>query len=185
MKFTTSLTIALLPAVMALPTFDNIKKTFARQSLNAITDSYLFSISLPAFITNRNARNPPTLDWTSDACTSSPDNPFGFNFVPACNRHDFGYHNYRRQSRFTQSAKLRIDDNFRADLRYQCTFESAESVCRGLANVYYTFVRAFGGDDATPGKREVDLVAEYEKAVEEYDALVAKEQAAGRLPTIE
>ena len=63
--------------------------------------------------------------------------------------------------------------------------ESFESVCRGLANVYYTFVRAFGGDDATPGKRDVDLLLEYEKAVEEYDALVAKEQAAGRLPVLE
>lgn len=57
-------------------------------------------------------------------------------------------------------------------------------MCRGLANVYYTFVRAFGGSDATPGKRDIDLVAEYEKAVEEYDALVATEQAAGRLPVL-
>lgn len=80
---------------------------------------------------------------------------------------------------------MRIDDNFRADLRYRCTFESAETVCRGLANVYYTFVRAFGGDDATPGKREIDLVAEYENAVKEYDALVAEAQAAGRLPVPE
>jgi hypothetical protein len=182
MKFSPIIFVAMLPVVTALPTLDGVKRILARQSLNTIADSYLFSITLPAFTAKRNARDPATLDWTSDGCTSSPDNPFGFNFIPACNRHDFGYHNYRRQSRFTESAKLRIDDNFRTDLRYQCTFEGAESVCRGLANVYYTFVRAFGGNDATPGRRDDALIADYEKAVAEYNALVAEEQAAGRLP---
>lgn len=79
----------------------------------AVTDQILFSISLPAFTTRRNARNPPTLDWTSDDCTSSPDNPLGFPFNPACQRHDFGYHNYRAQSRFTTANKLSIDNNFK------------------------------------------------------------------------
>lgn len=32
---------------------------------------------------------------------------------PACHRHDFGYHNYRDQSRFTVSGKLNIDNNFK------------------------------------------------------------------------
>jgi hypothetical protein len=27
-------------------------------------------------------------------------------------RHDFGYQNYRKQSRFTESGKLAIDNNF-------------------------------------------------------------------------
>lgn len=182
MKFTAAVTLALLPAAMALPTFDGIKKTFSRQSLNAITDTYLFSITLPAFISYRNAKNPSTLAWQSDGCTSSPDNPFGFNFIPACNRHDFGYNNYRLQTRFTQSAKLKIDNNFKTDLYYQCTFESAKSVCNALANVYYTFVRAFGGSDATPGKRDDAQVKAYEKAVAEYEAAVKAAQAAGTLP---
>lgn len=117
-----------------------------------------------------------------------PDNPFGFNFIPACYRHDFGYHNYRLQSRFTQSGKKRIDDNFRTDLKYQCTFESFRSVCNGLADVYYAAVRAFGGGDASPGRRDVvedeDAVEEYRKAVEAYEKLVAEEQAAGHLPVV-
>lgn len=32
--------------------------------------------------------------------------------LPACHRHDFGYTNYREQSRFTESAKSKIDSNF-------------------------------------------------------------------------
>jgi len=81
----------------------------------AVTDQILFSISLPAFTTRRNARNPPTLDWASDDCTSSPDNPLGFPFKPACHRHDFGYRNYRAQSRFTTANKLSIDNNFKKE----------------------------------------------------------------------
>ena len=34
-------------------------------------------------------------------------------FKAACNRHDFGYHNFRAQTRFTESNKLKIDDNFK------------------------------------------------------------------------
>jgi hypothetical protein len=84
-------------------------------SLVTVTDQYLFSLTLPQFSAKRNARDPATLDWTSDGCTSSPDNPLGFNFVPACNRHDFGYHNYRKQNRFSESGKKRIDDNFKTE----------------------------------------------------------------------
>lgn len=51
-----------------------------RQSaLETTTDNYLFSISISEFITNRNGKiGPAELDWDSNGCTSSPDNPFGF-----------------------------------------------------------------------------------------------------------
>lgn len=111
MKFTL---LALLPAVLALPTGEDASVS-KRQSANTVTDQLLFSVTLPQFTARRNARNPPTLDWTSDGCTSSPDNPFGFPFIPACNRHDFGYHNYRKQTRFTVSAKAKIDNNFKTE----------------------------------------------------------------------
>jgi len=58
-------------------------------------------------------------------------------------------------------------------------------VCNALADVYYTAVRAFGGGDASPGKRDQKEVEAYEKAVEEYDRLVAEAQAAGELPVLE
>lgn len=109
MKFLTT-ALCFASSVLALPS-----TVAPRQSLTAITDQYLFSISLPAFEAKRNARDPPDLIWDSDACSSSPDNPFGFPFTPACHRHDFGYRNYKAQNRFTDDNKLRIDDNFKAE----------------------------------------------------------------------
>lgn len=43
-------------------------------------------------------------------------------------------------------------------------------------------VKAFGGQDATPGKRSnEDLVAEYEAKLAAYDALVAEMKASGQI----
>lgn len=114
MKFS-AIILSLLPAVLALPTGEDASAVSKRQSANTVTDQLMFSVTLPQFTARRNARDPPTLDWTSDGCTSSPDNPFGFPFIPACNRHDFGYNNYRIQKRFTVSAKARIDSNFKTE----------------------------------------------------------------------
>ncbi|KAL2753414.1 hypothetical protein ACRALDRAFT_1065284 [Sodiomyces alcalophilus JCM 7366] len=191
MKITaTAIALALLPATLASP----VEK---RQSATAIVDSYMFSISLPSFSTHRHNRNPSYLIWTTDGCTSSPDNPFGFPFIPACHRHDFGYHNFRAQSRFTSNNKLRIDNKFRDDLYYQCNTNGHGAVCRALADVYYAAVRAFGGSDANRAaadgrlKVPVDdqtqeehdaLVAIYEEKVAAYEAAVKEAEAKGELP---
>jgi hypothetical protein len=115
MKLLTTL-LTLTPAVLGLALPAEGTTTLApRQSSVQITDQYLFSISLPTFTARRNARDPATLIWDSDGCSSSPDNPFGFPFVPACHRHDFGYRNYKAQNRFTDAGKLRIDNNFRTE----------------------------------------------------------------------
>ncbi len=151
MKFLAYLPLALLPGAIAAPAAD--ATLVKRQSIQQITDQLLFGMSLPSFISRRNNRDPPSLDWSSDGCTDSPDNPFGFPFIPACYRHDFGYQNYRAQSRFTESGKLNIDNNFKSDLYFQCQSTSVPGVCRALADVYYAAVRAFGGGDASPGKR--------------------------------
>ncbi|KAK3695707.1 prokaryotic phospholipase A2-domain-containing protein [Podospora appendiculata] len=186
MKFAT-LALLLAPAALALPTGSSSTGMQPRQSINTITDQLLFSITLPAFIVRRNAKNPASLDWTSDGCTDSPDNPFNFPFVPACYRHDFGYQNYRAQTRFTESGKLKIDNNFKSDLYSQCDTVSSltRGVCKALADVYYAAVRAFGGSDTTPGKRDDELVQAYEDAVARYEALVAEAQANGILPVLE
>lgn len=102
----------LVPATLA---FGPVPISSRQTTLETTTDSYLFSISLPQFIVYRNAKNPATLDWTSDGCSDSPDNPLGFDFEPACFRHDFGYQNYREQSRFTKAAKASIDSNFQTE----------------------------------------------------------------------
>jgi hypothetical protein len=54
-----------------------------RQSyLETTTDAYVFSIPIAQFISNRNSKTPAELDWDSDGCSSSPDNPFGFDCTP-------------------------------------------------------------------------------------------------------
>ena len=85
----------------------------SKRQLRTITDEILFDISLVAFTIRRDARDPPYLDWVSDNCTLSPDNPLGFPFTPGCQRHDFGYRNYKQQGRFDEDNRLRIDENFK------------------------------------------------------------------------
>ncbi|KAH7312517.1 prokaryotic phospholipase A2-domain-containing protein [Stachybotrys elegans] len=152
-----------------------------RQGSNTVTDDLLFVVDLPTFTARRNANDPADLIWDSDGCTSSPDNPLGFPFIPACNRHDFGYHNYRAQSRFTETNKQAIDDNFRDDLYFICGTERFSSICFGLADVYHAFVRAFGGDDATPGRRDEHAQHEYDLAVLRYERLVADAREAHQI----
>jgi hypothetical protein len=50
-----------------------------RQSpeLEAETDRLLFSVSIEEFLAARDAQDPAGLDWSSDGCSSSPDDPFG------------------------------------------------------------------------------------------------------------
>ncbi len=56
---------------------------------------------------------------------------------------------------------------------------SAKSVCQALADVYYAAVRVFGG--STQGKRDDDLLREYEEKLAIYNKLVAEAQATGEL----
>ncbi|MEV8536199.1 phospholipase [Streptomyces sp. NPDC051211] len=92
-------------------------------------------------------------DWSTDYCTSSPDNPFGFPFRNACARHDFGYRNYRRADAY-QAHKPRLDEAFHADLRRVCArYAGAKKVsCEGTAWTYYQAVRGLGisSDGQTP-----------------------------------
>ncbi|KAK5653195.1 hypothetical protein OQA88_9093 [Cercophora sp. LCS_1] len=163
-------TTFLLGLAARVSAFSVNTSTPKRQDLEAITDMHLFSLSLPQFEAKHNNRDPNALDWTTDNCTLSPDNPLGFPFVPACHRHDFGYRNYRRQSRFTKVAKRRIDDNFLTDLYYQRRPVRFRRLCRALARVYHAAVIAFGGLDASD--RDESLTREYEETVAVYNALV-------------
>lgn len=111
--------------------------------LRAVTDQYMYSTSLSGFQTLR-SQQPygDQLDWSSDGCSNSPDNPFGFNLVRACYRHDFGYRNYKRQGRFTESNRLTIDNRFKTDMYTVCAGNWA---CNRFADAYYLAVRQFGG----------------------------------------
>ncbi|MCR3748463.1 phospholipase [Lentzea californiensis] len=109
----------------------------------AVTDDYLYSKSISQFTTLR-AQQPYAgqLDWSSDGCSYSPDNPFGFKFLPTCHRHDFGYRNYKRQGRWNETNRLRIDNNFKSDMYQQC---GSNWACKRTADLYYAAVREFGG----------------------------------------
>ncbi|ROV95623.1 hypothetical protein VSDG_05319 [Cytospora chrysosperma] len=151
----------------------------AHDDVETITDKYLFETSLEEFSLHRAAAEPPTVIWDSDGCTLSPDNPLGFEFEPACNRHDFGYKNYRDQDRFTKAAKASIDSNFRKE--HQCTFEHFKSICNAFAEAYHAAAKAFGGSDATKSA-ESDAVAEYEEKLVIYNEMLAEVNADGQIP---
>ncbi|MFJ9340799.1 phospholipase [Streptomyces sp. NPDC101733] len=84
-------------------------------------------------------------DWSTDYCTSSPDNPLGFPFRMACARHDFGYRNHRAAGAFAE-AKPRLDEAFHADLRRVCaTYAGLQRTsCEATAWTYYQAVRTLG-----------------------------------------
>ncbi|MBT2447623.1 phospholipase [Streptomyces sp. ISL-43] len=93
---------------------------------------------------NRDTWQSYGFDWSTDYCTTSPDNPFGFPFRMACARHDFGYRNYKAAGEFA-AAKSRLDGMFHADLKRVCAhYSGARKVsCDGTAWTYYQAVKAF------------------------------------------
>lgn len=84
-------------------------------------------------------------DWSTDVCSSSPDNPFGFPFENGCIRHDFGYRNYKAQGDF-EANKARLDSAFYEDLKRVCAaYDGAKKeACDALAWTYYQAVVIVG-----------------------------------------
>ena len=84
-------------------------------------------------------------DWSTDYCSQSPDQPLGFDFRLSCQRHDFGYRNYKAAAAFPAN-KSRVDDAFYADLRRRCAMYSVlvRPSCDSLAWTYYNAVHVFG-----------------------------------------
>jgi Prokaryotic phospholipase A2 len=83
--------------------------------------------------------------WTTDFCSRGPDRPAGFDFRPACRRHDFGYRNYRAIGALAAN-KPRLDRMLHADLQRICgTYRlGVRPVCNLLAWTYYRAARKFG-----------------------------------------
>ncbi|MEV7424129.1 phospholipase [Streptomyces sp. NPDC091212] len=94
---------------------------------------------------NQGAWSAYAFDWSTDYCSSSPDNPFGFPFKTACARHDFGYRNYKAAGTFSGN-KARIDSAFYEDLKRVCSAYSGatKTSCDGTAWTYYHAVDIFG-----------------------------------------
>lgn len=94
---------------------------------------------------NQSAWSAYGFDWSTDYCSSSPDNPFGFPFSTSCARHDFGYRNYKALGTFSAN-KTRVDSAFYEDLKRVCAGYSGASktACNSTAWTYYQAVKAFG-----------------------------------------
>ncbi|OAQ61468.1 phospholipase A2 [Pochonia chlamydosporia 170] len=158
-------------AASALPTASPAEALWqlenrATTCTNAATDNLIFTVSIDSFEKSRNAKDPSACDWSSDNCSWSPDKPDGFNFIPSCHRHDFGYRNTKAQKRFTTDMKTRIDDNFKKDLYKYCSqfsgiwsYKGVE--CRRIADIYVAFVRKLGkrvGEEREFTARETSIL---------------------------
>ncbi|MFI6768321.1 phospholipase [Streptomyces sp. NPDC050355] len=108
---------------------------------------WLFGQKMSTFQKYRTAKTwGNVLDYSSDGCSSSPDKPSGFNFLPACQRHDFGYRNFKKQHMFTKRNKGIIDTKLLADMNDVCNKYGAakRNACKAIAFQYYTAVSAVG-----------------------------------------
>ncbi|MGA4849214.1 phospholipase [Streptomyces sp. G5(2025)] len=94
---------------------------------------------------NRDAWSAYKFNWTTDYCSTSPDNPLGFPFKTSCARHDFGYRNYKEAGTFDAN-KARVDSAFYADLKRVCARYSGatKATCDGTAWTYYQAVDKLG-----------------------------------------
>lgn len=94
---------------------------------------------------NKAAWSEYAFDWSTDYCSSSPDNPLGFNFSLSCYRHDFGYRNYKAMGQFSAN-KSRLDSALYADLKRVCATYNivVRPACYSLAWTYYEAVSVFG-----------------------------------------
>ncbi|MBM7442118.1 phospholipase [Streptomyces sp. HB132] len=94
---------------------------------------------------NQGAWSAYGFNWSTDYCSTSPDNPFGFPFQTACARHDFGYRNYKAAGTFPAN-KSRIDSAFYSDLKRVCAAYTGAKLtsCNSTAWTYYHAVDIFG-----------------------------------------
>ena len=108
---------------------------------------------------NRAAWAQYNFDWSTDYCSSSPDQPLGFDFRLSCQRHDWGYRNYKAMSQFPAN-KTRVDNAFYADLRRKCATYSAivRPACYSLAWTYYEAVALLG--NLAVSKADLDRAAD-------------------------
>jgi hypothetical protein len=75
-----------------------------------------------------------------NGCTGVPNEPFGYNFKPACDNHDINY------SSGTNHTKSQADSIFLNDMLTICKTEyNNDLLCRASSYTYYTGVTIFGG----------------------------------------
>ncbi|MCW2883110.1 MAG: putative secretory phospholipase [Sphaerisporangium sp.] len=144
------LSVALAAVTTGVVTASPAYADLSTVQLQVKTDEYLFTDSMSTFLQERAAQPYGNqIDWSSDGCSWAPDKPEGFNFLPSCQRHDFGYRNYKRQNRFNENNRGQIDNNFKDDMydvcrQYSGTQSYKGVLCRRTADTYYAAVRNLG-----------------------------------------
>jgi hypothetical protein len=86
MQFTTLTLVVLVSGAVAFPALIKPRQDAATVKLHQLTEYYMFNITNEAFITARSAQKDAKLglDWSADGCSSSPDDPFGFDCMLKC-----------------------------------------------------------------------------------------------------
>lgn len=115
---------------------------------------------------------PRELNWTKDGCSvpkavlairgvSAVVKAYGKVFERSCDRHDFGYRNFGKNTKTpgvhpkfspTQATKDKIDNRFRSNMKIQCAQRyddiwdiPAREACKKAADVFYLGVHLGGG----------------------------------------
>lgn len=110
-----------------------------------------FDLDIATFTRQRFAlrRQYPTLDWTTDGCSAPIVGSEGrsFNFRTACDRHDFGYRNFKNLGIFDTSTRTLIDEQLHRDMNTYCDSQrrTFKVRCVAWSEIFYTMVRAAGG----------------------------------------
>ncbi|KAF3941020.1 hypothetical protein ABW19_dt0201521 [Dactylella cylindrospora] len=132
------------------------------------TNDLIFAIANGEFINgfrNQGVNTPPLI-YDSDGCSVpkgvanalgiDKNAPFGYDYLNSCFRHDFGYRNFKAQTRFTDDNRERLDDKFLEDMHAQCDNQFgrwyqfiSKFWCKKVAGIYFLFVRLCGNDQCT------------------------------------
>ena len=110
-----------------------------------------FDLDIATFTRQRSAlrRQYPTLDWSNDGCSAPIVGSEGrsFNFRSACDRHDFGYRNFKALGLFDTSTRTLIDEQLHRDMNTSCDSQrrTLKVRCIAWSEIFYTMVRAAGG----------------------------------------
>lgn len=95
------------------------------KSLLGELDEFM-ELDLPDFQNTFDTAHQEPFQWDSDGCSIVLDaySPTIHDLESSCRRHDFGYHNYGHRVGIyqnTEAVRNEVDDNFLADMRYQCS----------------------------------------------------------------
>jgi len=109
---------------------------------------------LDDFLDFKSSEGDARLDFSDDNCSAPVvgSTGFSFDFTTACERHDFGYRNYKSLGLFDEE-KGRVDQRFLADMLGHCVGRGfiLRGQCRRWAYVFYAGVAGFGGHCDLPG----------------------------------